>query len=224
MAKTAIVFGATGLTGSYLVTELLNDSRYDRVIVISRRSIGIDHPKLEEHITDLLNTESWLDLVKGDDVFCCIGTTRKKTPDKDHYYKIDFGIPENAAGAGKINGAHTFTVVSAIGANSKSSIFYNKLKGQMEEAVKSNGPSAVYIMRPSIIAGPRGESRLLEKVGLGIFNLLGFLFLGPLRKYRLIHAKDIAIAMIEAVNSEIEGGVFESDEVQELADNVKSKY
>ena len=222
MAKTAIVFGATGLTGSYLVTELMADSRYDKVIVISRRSLGLDHPKLEEHITDLLNKESWAELVKGDDVYCCIGTTRKKTPEKDHYYKIDFGIPKNAASAGKINGAQTFTVVSAIGANSKSSIFYNKLKGEMEEAVNSNGPSEVYIMRPSIIAGPRGESRLLEKVGLGIFKLLGSLFVGPLRKYKLIHAKDIATAMIEAVNSEVKGGTFESDQVQELANNAKS--
>lgn len=223
MAKTAIVFGATGLTGSYLVKELTSDSRYDKVIVISRRSLGIDHPKLVEHITDLLNEDSWAELVKGHDVFCCIGTTRKKTPDKDEYYKIDFGIPKNAASAGKFNGAKTFAVVSAIGANSKSSIFYNKLKGEMEEAVKSNGPPKVFIMRPSIIAGPRGESRFLERIGLGIFKLLGFVFVGPLRKYRLIHAKNIAIAMIEAVNSEMNGGTFESDQVQELADNAKSK-
>ena len=93
----------------------------------------------------------------------------------------------------------------------------------MEEVVNSNGPSKVYIMRPSIIAGPRGESRLLEKVGLGIFKLLGFLFVGPLRKYKLIHAKDIGTAMIEAVNSDVKGGTFESDRVQELADNAKSK-
>ncbi|MFZ9027403.1 MAG: NAD(P)H-binding protein [Crocinitomicaceae bacterium] len=222
MAKTAIVFGGTGLTGRYLVTQLLADLRYDKVKVISRRSLGLDDPKLEEYITDLLNKEIWTDLVTGDDVFCCIGTTKKKTPDKDHYYKIDFGIPKNAASAGKNNGVQKFAVVSAIGANSKSSIFYNKLKGEMEEAVKSMGPSAVYIMRPSIIDGPRGESRLLEKIGLGIFKLLGFMFVGSFRKYRLIHARDIAKAMIEAVNSESTGGTFESDEVQELANNAKS--
>ena len=223
MAKTAIVFGGTGLTGSYLVKELITDSRYEKVKVISRRSLGIDHPKLEEHITDLLTKESWTELVKGDDVFCCIGTTRKKTPDRDHYSKIDFGIPKYAANAAKINGVQSFAVVSAIGANSKSSIFYNRLKGEVEEVVKANGPSKVYIMRPSIIAGPRGESRSIERVGLGIFKLLGFMFVGALRKYRLIHAKDIAAAMIEAVNSDVKGGTFESDQVQELADNAKSK-
>lgn len=223
MAKTAIVFGATGLTGGYLVSELLDDTRYSEVKVISRRTLGINHNKLKEYLVNLLDENSWSELVKGDDVFCCIGTTRKKTPNKDQYYKIDFGISKNAAVSGKINGAKSYAVVSAIGANSESSIFYNKLKGEMEEAVKAEGPSNVFIMRPSIIDGPRNESRLLEKIGLGIFKVLGFLFVGGLRKYRMIHAKDIALAMIQAVNSEELGGTFESGQVQELANNAKSK-
>jgi uncharacterized protein YbjT (DUF2867 family) len=223
MAKTAIVLGATGLTGGYLVNELLSDGRYEKVKLISRRSLNIKHDKLEEYIVDLLDENSWTEFVQGDDLFCCIGTTRKKTPDKNHYYQIDFGIPENAAVACKLNGVKSFAVVSAIGANSESSIFYNKLKGEMEEAVKSLGPSNVYIMRPSIIDGLRKESRLLEKIGLGIFKVLGILFIGGLKKYRLIHAHNIAKALIEVVNSETEKDTFESDEIQEIANNAKGK-
>lgn len=219
MRKTAILIGATGLTGGLLLEELIGDPRYDKIRVITRTSTKQHDSKIEESIVDLLEYESWKDLVIGDDLFCCIGTTRKKTPDLEEYRKIDLGIPLHAAQYGKRNGVKTFSVISAIGANSSSSIFYNKLKGEMEEAVLSEGPDKVYVMRPSIIDGQRGEKRLMEQIGLGLFRLLGFLFIGKFRKYRLIHARDIAKAMIIAANSAKESTVFESDEIIELVRN-----
>lgn len=219
MAKTAIVIGATGLTGGLLVKQLLSDERYDKIKIISRRTTGLTDTKIEEKLCHLLEYDTWKDEIKGDHLFCCIGTTRKKTPDLEEYKKIDLGIPLHAAQFGKRNGVKTFSVISAIGANSSSSIFYNKLKGEMEEAVLSEGPDRVYVMRPSIIDGQRGEKRLMELIGLGLFRLLGFLFIGKLRKYRMIHARDIALAMIIAANSVKASTVFESDEIVELVRN-----
>lgn len=219
MTKTAIVIGATGLTGGLLVKQLLSDERYDKIKIISRRTTGLTDTKIEEKLCDLLEYDTWKDEIKGDHLFCCIGTTRKKTPDLEQYRRIDHGIPVHAAKYCKQNGVQSFAVVSAIGANASSSIFYNKLKGEMEEVVLSEGPERVYVMRPSIIDGQRGEKRLMEQIGLGLFRLLGFLFIGKLRKYRLIHARDIAKAMIIAANSAKESTVFESDEITELVRN-----
>ena len=221
MSKVGIIIGATGLTGNYLIKELLEDKRYSKLVVISRRPLGIKHEKMEEHIVQLLDTNDWTGLIQGDHVFCCIGTTRKKTPDKKLYYKIDFGIPKKIALAGKKNGVTGFAVISAIGANSESSIFYNRLKGEMENAIKKDGPDLSYIMRPSIIDGSRKENRLLEKIGLVGSKLIGFLLVGRFKKYRLIHAQDIAVAMIEIVNSSEKKMIYESDEIQSLADRIK---
>lgn len=219
MGKTAIVIGATGLTGGLLMKELIRDERYTNIKLLTRRNSGFQGEKIEEHIVDLLDYNSWTDLVSGNDLFCCIGTTRKKTPDLDKYREIDFGIPYHAAKSCKLNGVDTFSVVSAIGANSKSSIFYNRLKGEMEEAVQDEGPDRVYIMRPSIIDGDRGEKRFLEQFGLGVFRVLGFLLIGKLKKYKLIHARDIAMGMITVANSGQKSAVFESDEIKELVKN-----
>lgn len=222
MERTAVVIGATGLTGGLLVKDLLSDDRYERIIILTRRTTGIVNSKIEEHIVDLLDYQSWKDFVTGDDLFCCIGTTRKKTPNLEDYRKIDFGIPYHAAKFSKANGLKTFSVVSAIGANSKSSIFYNKLKGEMEEAVISEGPERVYVLRPSIIGGPRNEKRIMERLGLGLFRALGFLLIGRLKKYRIIQAEDIAKGMIATANSKAESRTFESDEIVEIADHAHS--
>lgn len=218
MGKTAIIIGATGLTGGFVLQHLLEDERYEKVKVISRRPIERKHDKLEVCIVDLLDPDSWKSQVVGDELYCCIGTTMKKTPNKDVYESIDLGIPLNAAKASKENGVKTFLVVSAIGANSKSKIFYNNLKGRMEDAVKLEGPERVFVMRPSMIDGARKEGRVLEKIGMVLFKGLNLLMLGPLKKYRSISAENIAVAMIKAANSDLPSKTFESNEIQKLAD------
>jgi len=213
MQKSAIILGATGLTGSLVLNELLSDNRYNRILLFSRKSCGIESPKIEEHIVDVLNLEEVKSLFNADEVYCCIGTTKKKTPDRDMYRKIDFGIPSTAAIIAKDSGIKTFAVVSAIGANSKSSIEYNRIKGDMEQAVMDTEIEHTYILRPSIITGNRKEKRAGEKIGIVAFKLLKPLFFGKFKKYRAVEAKAIAHRMIQLCNSNDDSRIVESDSI-----------
>jgi len=133
--KTAIILGATGLTGGILLELLLKDDRYSQLKVLTRSPLRLTHPKLTEIQCDLLKLEEQQAHFNADEVFCCIGTTKAKTPDKERYKAIDFGIPITAAQLCKKNNITTFLVVSAMGADPNSSVFYNKVKGEMEAAV-----------------------------------------------------------------------------------------
>jgi|TARA_R110000737_G_scaffold224336_3_gene239342 uncharacterized protein YbjT (DUF2867 family) len=216
--KTAIVLGASGLTGGLLLKRLLKDESYNLVKVFVRKSLGMNDPKLEEVVCDLLHLEDQADKFKGDEVYCCIGTTMKKTPDKKVYYKIDYGIPVAAAKLCTTNGINTLITVSALGANSKSSIFYNRTKGEMEQSVLAENIRNTYFMRPSFIGGDRQEKRKGEKIGIAIFKFLQPIMLGPLKKYRLIDADTIAKAMLILAEKGYEKAYVESNEIQKLAD------
>ncbi len=135
MGKTAIIVGATGLTGGLLLDQLLKDDRYQIIKLLSRSSCNINHSKIEEHLVNVLELVKHEDLFNADEVFCCIGTTKSKTPDEDLYLKIDYGIPVAIAKLCAKKHFDTFVVISAMGANKKSKIFYNRTKGKMEEAV-----------------------------------------------------------------------------------------
>lgn len=218
LQKTAIVLGATGLTGGYLVDILLDHPAYSKVKVYTRRPLEKSHDKLEVIICDLMALEA-LENFKADHVFCCIGTTAKKTPDQEQYYKIDYGIPVTAAELAKKNGSSTYAVVSAIGADPKSSIFYSRTKGEMEEAVLAEDIPNTYIMQPAIIGGPRKEFRLGERIGLFFFDLLSPLLIGALRKYRVIPAERIAKAMVHLALEGSPGGRIKSDVIDHLGRN-----
>lgn len=213
MGKTAIILGATGLTGSLVLEQLLVDDRYERILLFSRSSCGVDHPKLTEYLGDLLHLEEFKEQFKGDEVYVCIGTTRKKTPDPDQYRKIDFGIPVQAAQLAKENGIKGMAVISAIGADSNSSFKYNRIKGDMEKAVMEVGIPRTYILRPSMIAGDRKEHRSGERIGLKIFKALQFLFIGKLKKYKAVDANAIANKMIALLNSDEASSIIESDHI-----------
>ncbi len=217
MGKTAIILGASGLTGQQLLKALTADERYDSIKLFSRTKTENQSSKVTEIIGDLLSLGNFKQDFTADEVFVCIGTTAKKTPDKTMYKNIDFGIPAAAAKLAKENHIQTFVVVSAMGANAKSSIFYNKTKGEMEQAVLSEKIPNTYILRPSIIGGNRNENRPMEKIGVAIFKLLQPLMLGKLKKYRIIEAENIAKAMIKLANEKPETHIFESDKIQELA-------
>ena len=135
MGKTAVILGATGLTGGMVLELLLNDPRYSKIRALSRRSLGAKHSKLEEYIINMEDLNSSQSLFIADELYCCIGSTKAKTPDEDAYRAIDFGIPVNAARICKENGISTFLVISSLGANVRSKIFYSRLKGEMEAAV-----------------------------------------------------------------------------------------
>lgn len=213
MKKTAIILGATGLTGSILLKKLLNDNRYEIIKLFSRKEIDGLPSKVKQFVGDILDLENFKQDFTADEVFCCIGTTAKKTPDKTLYKKIDFGIPVTAAKLSKANGIPAFLVVSALGANATSSIFYNKTKGEMEQAVLSEKIERTHILQPSIISGNRQEKRIGEKIGLFAIKLLQPLFLGKLKKYRVTEAEHIAQTMINLANSTSTKTIITSDQI-----------
>ena len=213
----AAILGATGLTGSILLDYLLDDPDYDSVTVFSRRKLSFEHPKLTVHIIDLMDHKSIENLLKGDVVFVNIGTTLKKTPDKELYFSIDHGIPVNVSRIAKTNGFNRILVVSSMGADANSTVFYNRTKGQMEKDVIENGPAEAYIFRPSLIDGPRPERRIAERTGIMIFRILNLFLWGPLRKYRMIKAEKISKAMQLVGKNGYGQSIIESDLIADIA-------
>lgn len=211
--KSAIILGATGLTGSLVLEQLLENDSYSKIKLFSRSSCGVEHSKIEEHLGDLFELDQFKDQFIADEVYVCVGTTKKKTPDRAIYRKIDVGIPVNTAKLAKENGIGKIAVVSAIGASVKSLIPYNRIKGEMEEQVLEVGVEQTFILRPSIIAGNRREHRSGEKFGLTVFKALRFLFFGPWKKYRAVEASAIAAKMIALCNSNKPTQFVESDEI-----------
>ena len=203
----ATLIGTTGLIGNYLLEELLKDDFYHIVRVLVRRPFELTHPKLEKKLVDFADTESFhLALEASDVIFCAIGTTQKKVKgDKAAYRKVDYDIAVNAARFGKIAGCENFILVSSVGANSKSNNFYLKLKGEVEEAIKEVGLNSVHIMRPSLLLGDRKEFRSGEKISKGIMSAFSFLIPS---KYKPIHGKDVAKAMLAAAKNGNEEGFF----------------
>ena len=218
MGKTAIILGATGLTGSMLLELLIKDNRYKNIISFSRKELKNMPTKVTQHLGNLLELENFKKDFIADEVFCCIGTTAKKTPDKKLYKAIDYGIAVNAAKLSKANNINTFLVVSALGANANSSIFYNKTKGEMQRDVLAQNIPNTYILQPSIIGGNRKETRIGEKIGLGVFKLFQPLLIGKLKKYRMIEAETIAQSMLNLANSKaIKEKIIRSDYIKEIS-------
>jgi uncharacterized protein YbjT (DUF2867 family) len=216
MKKTALILGASGLTGSLVLEALIQDDRYDKIKLFSRSTINPTSSKVEEYLGDLLNLDAFSEVFTGDEVYCCIGTTKNKTPNKAMYRNIDFGIPTRAARLAKDNNIETFSVVSALGANEKSLVFYNKTKGEMEQAVLKEEITNTYILRPSMIGGNREEHRTGEQFLIKAFHFLNPLLIGGLKKYRLIEAETIAKAMIQLSNEKPNKNIIESDEIQKI--------
>ena len=199
--KKAILYGASGLVGSYILDNLLNNANYQQVIIVVRKDLNIQHPKLKTLIGDFNTLPEVVKDIQVDEVFIALGTTQKKTPDKKLYYQIDHDYPILATKLAKENGAKAVFLVSALGANAKSSIFYSKLKGETEQDITSLNLDHTYIFRPSMILGNRKENRPAEKVFIGIFKFINPIFVGGLSKYKGIEAEDIAKAMINSANT-----------------------
>lgn len=214
MKKTAIILGATGLVGGLLLEELIKDQNYDIIKLFSRKKTKIRSDKIQEFISQTLDLSVYKDDFVGDEVFCCVGTTAKKTKDKIAYERIDCGIPTQAAKLAKTNGIKTFLVISAIGANPKSFIFYNKTKGKMEENVLEQNIKNTYILRPSLIYAKRNEKRFLEDMGNKIFDFINPFMIGFLRKYKPIKASSIANAMHNLAQEKPNKNIITSDEIK----------
>ncbi|WP_340199439.1 NAD(P)H-binding protein [Ascidiimonas sp. W6] len=216
MGKTAIILGATGLTGGILLNKLLLDERYTSIKVFGRSSTGKKHKKLSEFICDLLDPETYQNDFMGDEVYCCIGTTASKTPNKELYRKIDYGIPVSVAKLCHKKGIDTLLVVSAMGANKNSTVFYNRIKGEMEQDVLKQKVKRTYLIQPALIGGERDEKRILEWIFKKLFTVLNFILVGSLKKYRSIEPTVIANAMIKLANSDKKTRRIPSDLLAEI--------
>lgn len=220
MKKSAIILGATGLTGSALLKRLIDDERYGTIKLFSRSKIKDAPKKIQQFVGDLLKLEDFKPDFTADEVYCCIGTTTKKTPDKKLYKHIDYGIPVAAAKLAHENGIPTFLVISAMGAHKKSNVFYTRTKGEMEHAVLKYGIRNTYILRPALIGGERNEYRIGEKIGLTLLKILQPLFIGGLKKYKIIDADCIAQAMVTLANNTTSiPPILKSDEIKQVIKN-----
>jgi uncharacterized protein YbjT (DUF2867 family) len=215
--RNALIAGATGLVGSSLLNQLLAEDHYEKIVVITRKSIDIEHPKLIQKQIDFDKIESMKLDFQIDDVFCALGTTIKTAGTQDVFYKVDYTYVVNLGKWCAVNGVKQLLIVSAMGANSKSGIFYNRVKGEMETAVSQLNIPHVQVFRPSLLMGDRKEKRAGEKVAQVVMGALGFMFVGPLLKYKGIHADVVAKAMINSSEQEMKGFIVtESGEMQRV--------
>lgn len=206
--KTALIAGTTGLTGTALVTLLLSDTRYDKIIVLVRKSSPVTNPKITEMVVDFEKLASYVEAIdKVDDIFCCLGTTMKKAGSKAAFKKVDYEYPLRLAQLGEKIGINHFLMISAMGANVNSSVFYNKVKGETERDISLLKIPAITFFRPSLLLGDRKENRPGEKVGIAIAKFLSFSMVGPLKNYKAIEVSDIARAMIKEANDGNRKGV-----------------
>ena len=213
----ALIIGSNGLVGSYLVQELLDSEKFESVIVLVRKSFFNPHPKLKEIIFDFENETAIKSLEPVNHIFCCLGTTIKKAGSKEAFRFVDYELPLRFALWAEKTNANSFSVVTAMGANSNSSIFYNKVKGKIEDELKKMTIPIIQIFQPSLIMGPRLEFRLGEILGKFFMTLINPFMIGPLKKYRGIHAKTIAQGMTFHLDNNRQGvSVFESDKIYGL--------
>lgn len=199
--KNAVIAGASGLVGSELLTLLLGNPEYEQVIAVVRNSLPLKHPKFTQLIIDFDDLSAYQVDVPVDEVFCCLGTTIKKAGSQAAFQKVDHDYVVNLGRFCETNAVNKFLVVSAMGASSSSGIFYNRVKGEMENAVFQMNIPVKIILRPSLLLGRRSEFRFGELMAQLVMSGLGFLFIGGLKKYKGVKAKTVARAMIALASS-----------------------
>ncbi len=218
MSRTALLLGASGLIGGHCLELLLADSEYAHVTILVRKPLSQAHPKLTQQVVDFDRLTEVADAFRVQDVFCCLGTTIKTAGSQEAFRKVDFTYPVESARLAVQQGATQFLLVSSLGANAKSSVFYSRTKGEVERAVAASDLSSVQIFRPSLLLGQRAEVRSGEVMAEKLSSALSFLLVGPLRKYRPIEARNVAAAMIAVAKAQRAGiHIYESDQIAEIA-------
>ena len=215
--KTAIIFGSSGLIGNELFKTILLKNIYDKIKIFVRTIPEVDNPKVEIIKTDFRNLEKYKDKINGDDCYFCIGTTKKDTPDKSEYTRIEYDIPMRVATIAKENSINSFFYVSSIGANPNASSNYLKNKGQVEEKLKNLNFKKLAIIRPSLLVGNRKSFRLGEVIFTPIMNTLTLFAFGSLKKYKPIKIENVVKAMLYISTSTSNKKVYESNELETLA-------
>ncbi len=219
MAHKAVIIGASGLIGRSLVDYLLVSKDYTEVTSLARKKLPVHSSKLKQIIIDFDKLEDYADEINGRAIFCCIGSTRRETPDLEDYYKIDHDYPVKMAEIGIKNGVKQYHLVSSIGADAGSSNFYLKMKGETENDIKAFPFKSAHIYQPSVLVGPRTDSTKVERLIIKLMVVFNVFLWGGLKKYRSIEAKVVARAMYKrSLKKNMEGVfVYPSDEIKKLA-------
>jgi uncharacterized protein YbjT (DUF2867 family) len=210
------IAGATGLTGAALLSQLLREPQVDRVVAFVRRPLTVVDPKLAECPADF---ERLRELNPGfvDGAYCCLGTTIRTAGSEAAFRQVDHDYVLAFASAAKAHGATHFSLISSVGADAKSRVFYSRVKGETERDLRQIGFESLAIYRPSILLGDRQEARSGERMGIVAMQLASPLMLGPFRKYRPIRVDTVAKAMLrESLKDKRGVTVYESDAIEEL--------
>ena len=214
--KTALIFGSTGLVGGTLLRLLVKDEKYKKIKVFVRSSLSKIDPKVEVVQTDFSKLENIKSEIKGNDCFFCIGTTRKKTPNKEDYINTEYNLPVTIGKICKNNDVENFTYISSLGASPKTSNLYLKNKGMAEDELRKLNFKKFIVIRPSFLIGKRKEERLGEKIGIFAMKCISPILVRGLKKYKSINAEIVAKSMIKISNSEIQSGVFEPPQLLQI--------
>jgi len=215
--RNALIAGASGLVGGHCLRLLLESDRYSQVISIGRRDLPLIHPKLDQQVIDFNNLEKYTRELVADDIYCCLGTTIKKAGSKDAFHKVDYTYVAELARITASKNASQFLVVSSMGANAGSLLFYNKVKGKMEQYVKQQDFEAVHIFQPSLLLGEREEERTGEEFATKVMKPLSSFMMGPLSKYKPIEAEMVAKAMLYAASLNKNGiYTYPSDQIASM--------
>lgn len=202
--RSALIAGSSGLVGSYCLRRLLEDARYQRVYSLVRSPSGISHPKLDEQRVDFEQLED-APIPAADDVYCCLGTTIARAGSQAAFERVDHDYVLALGRATRSAGTQRFLLISALGADPVSRVFYNRVKGRTEIDLQQLDFPALHIFRPSLLTGPRTEFRLGERLAAPLLRALGPLMRGNLARYRAVHADHVARCLVEAAFLQMQG-------------------
>lgn len=205
------------MVGSNLLNQLLDHPEYTKVTALVRNEIPFSHPKLRQLVLNFDNLEDYSNEIRGDVVFCALGTTSDITPDQQEYKKIDYQYPLDIAFIAHQNGVPQYHLISSLGANEKSPIFYARLKGEVERDLKTIPFKSIYIYRPSLLEGKRKERRSAEKAMIVLLRILNPFLFGRRKKYKSIKGEEVAKAMLYQSLKPFEGVfILNSDDMKHL--------
>ena len=214
-SRSALVAGGSGLVGNHVLRQLLEDPDYDRVIALTRRPLALTHKKLAQRVVDFDRLAEVADFPRVHDVFCCLGTTLKQAGSQEAFRKVDLTYVAELGRMAVRHRTAQFLVVTALGADPGSRVFYNRVKGEAEEAVRRLQFDGIQIFRPSLLLGARAKRRPAEWIAQVLGPLVGWMLVGPLAKYRPIRAATVARAMVRVAREAPRGAhVYESDAIR----------
>jgi len=217
-ARTAIVFGATGLIGRSLVNELTSSENYSLIKIFGRNEKRYSSvEKIREFVIDFNRLPDYSEQITGDDLFICLGTTIKKAGSVEKMEEIDRDIPIRIASIASANRVNRIAVVSSIGADPGSKNYYLRIKGEMERGVMTLNFKTIAVVRPSILFGERNERRMGEAIGKFMMKIFGIFLVGKYLKYRGIEGKAVASAMVKILSNRTGKEIYESDKLQKIA-------